>query len=364
MPYLKEFHKPTDLPAALTLLSRKNPRTVPLAGGTWLNPRIGKEVLAEAVVDLSGLRLDQIERDADTLRLGAMATLAAVTKDETCCSLANGILAQTARRDAAINVRNAATVGGTVVVAPVDSEFILALLALGAELSVLSEETTTWPLHQFLADSMAALDGGLVTQVGIHLPVRAASGLARVARTPSDHPIVAAVAVITEDADAMRIALGGVARRPLLVEFDRPEAAEEAVAQVIAAAEPHLQADFRGTADYRRAMGALMAKRAFEMALGERNQVFVAPLTEKPGFSLVYEGLNEHSTDHQRGRESTGCPAGRVVAPHATPGRGLWRQTWLRDRGMWGLRRNPERQIGQHLHPADCPGRWWNRHHH
>ncbi|HIE48156.1 TPA: hypothetical protein EYP84_04640 [Candidatus Bipolaricaulota bacterium] len=270
MPALSEFHKPTDLSAALALLRRKRPRTVPLAGGTWLNPRIGKEVPAEAVVDLSGLGLGQVERDGDTLRLGAMATLADVTEDETCRSLAGGILAQTARRDATVNVRNAATVGGTVVVAPVDSEFILALLALGAELSVQSAKTATWPLHRFLADPATALDDGLVTQVQIRLPARATEGLARVARTPADHSIVAAVAVVASNPDVVRVALGGVSPRPLLVEFDRPETAEQAVAQAIAAAEAY--ADFRGTADYRRAMGAVMARRALEVALQERNR--------------------------------------------------------------------------------------------
>jgi len=285
MPTLKEFHKPTDIPAALALLKRKSPRTIPLAGGTWLNPRIDKEGLAEAVVDLSGLGLDRIERDADALLLGAMATLAAVTEDESCRSLADGILAQTARRDAVLNVRNAATVGGTVVVAPPDSEFILALLALNAQVSVQSKELDTWPLSQFLTDPAAALDyhqgsstlddnqgsstldGGLVTQVQISLPLPAAAGLARVVRTPSDHPIVAAVAVVIEDSS--RIALGGVAARPLVVELDTgsgSEAAQDAVAQAIAEAEPY--ADFRGSADYRRAMGILMAKRALQRALG------------------------------------------------------------------------------------------------
>ena len=290
MPVLKEFHKPTDLADALALLKRENPHTVPLAGGTWLNPRIGKEVAdcsnsaAEAVVDLSGLGLDQIERDTNVLRLGAMATLAAVVNDETCRSLSSGILAQTARRDATVNVRNAATVGGTVVVAPASSEFILALLALGAELdtqSALSAETSTWSLHQFLADPTAALNSGLVTQVRIQLPTRASGGMARVARTPSDHPIVAAVAVIAEEPGAMRIALSGVGPGPLLVEFERAEDAEEAVAQVVAAAESW--ADFRGTDEYRRAMGGLMAGRAFEMALQERNPVF----QKKPGFSVA-----------------------------------------------------------------------------
>ena len=273
MPDLKEFHKPTDIPAALALLKRRNPRTIPLAGGTWLNPRLDKEGLADAVVDLSGLGLDRIERDAGALRLGAMATLAAVTEDENCRSLANGILAQTARRDAVLNVRNAATVGGTVVVAPADSEFILALLALNARVSVQSKKLDARPLDQFLADPAAALDyhqgsstldGGLVTQVQISLPPPAAAGLARVAYTLSDHPIVAAVAVVAEGSN--RIALGGVAARPLVIEFDHAGAAEDAVAQAIAEAKAY--ADFRGSADYRRAMGILMAKRALQQAQG------------------------------------------------------------------------------------------------
>ncbi len=271
MPALKEFHKPTNLSDALALLRRKDLHTVPLAGGTWLNPRIGKEVPAEAVVDLSELGLDQIERDVSTLYLGAMTTLAAVTKDETCRSLADGILARTAHRDATVNVRNAATVGGTVIVASPASEFLLAMLALGAKLNTLapsvpSEKATTWSMYKFLSHPVAALNDELLIQIQIRLPAHASSGLARVARTPSDHPIVAAVAIVAEEPDAMRITLSGVGPHLLLVEFDRPEAMEEAVDQAIADADPW--ADFRGTADYRHAMGALMAKRALEQALG------------------------------------------------------------------------------------------------
>lgn len=276
MPMLNEFHKPANLPAALALLERKRPRTVPLAGGTWLNPRIGKEVPAEAVVDLSGLGLDQIERDPDTLRMGPMATLAAVTQDGTCRSLADGILARTAQRDATPNVRNAATVGGTVVVAPLDSEFVLALLALAAELTVQADGTKTWSLDQFLSGPTAALGRGLVTQVRIHLPLSASAGLARIGRTPSDHPIVAAVAAVAEDADAARVALGGVSPRPLLIEFKPTERrallsqgwnrdAAKVVEKAIEAAEPY--EDFRGSAEYRREMGILMARRALDRAI-------------------------------------------------------------------------------------------------
>lgn len=271
MPTLKEYHKPTDVSAALMLLRRKSPPTVPLAGGTWLNPRLGQEVQAGAVVDLSALGLDGIEREPDTLRLGPMATLAEVIRDDICHSLASGILARTAKRDATVNVRNVATVGGTVVVAPADSEFILALLALAAELAVRSNGTTSLSLARFLS----ARPAGLVTQVRIHLPLRAVGGLARVTRTPADHPIVAAVAVIAEDQDAVRIALGGVAMQPLLIELEpaalgpsgRIEAATAAVDRAIDDSEPWQ--DFRGTAEYRREMGTLMAKRALAQAAAD-----------------------------------------------------------------------------------------------
>jgi len=264
VPTLYEYNRPTDLAAAVALLKRAEPRTVPLAGGTWLNPRIGREVKAGAVVDLSGLGMTGIERDPDTLRLGSMTTLAEVAEDQHCQSLASGVLSTTARRDAAVNVRNAATVGGTVVVAPDDSEFVLALLALEAELTVQSEQAKWWSLSGFLTDRAGALDGGLVTQVRVPVPLRAAGGLARVTRTPYDHPVVAAVAVIAEDADARRIALGGVGVGPLVVTFNRLSEADGAVTEAISEAEPY--ADFRGSAEYRRAMGTLMARRALEQA--------------------------------------------------------------------------------------------------
>lgn len=265
MPPLQEYHKPETIEEVLALLRRKQPLTVPLAGGTWLNPRLGREVPAGAVVDLGALELDQIERDPDTVRLGPMATLAALAESDIGRSLADGILAQAARQDAPVNRRNAATLGGTVVVAPPDSELILALLALNAELTVQSERILTWRLDRFLLDRPAALQGGLVTQIRLHLPLHAAGAIARLARTPRDHPIVAAVAVITEDGDAMRVALSGVAPRPLLVSFTNASQAQGEIAQALQTAEPY--ADFRGSADYRREMGALLAKRAFDQVL-------------------------------------------------------------------------------------------------
>lgn len=275
MPSLIEYHKPSEQAEVVALLGRKKPRTIPLAGGTWLNPRLGQEIdspfgkldQVEAVVNLSGLELNHIERDPDTLRLGPMSTLAAVAENEICQSLAGGLLAQAAQREASVNVRNAATIGGTVVVAPADSEFLLALLALAAELTVCCADTRLFSLEQFLQDPAAALNNGFITQVRVNIPLHIASGSARVTRTPADHPIVAAYAILAEDGDAKCIAIGGVSAKPLLVSFDQIADAQDAVQQAISSAEPY--ADFRGSAEYRQGMGALMARRALAQAMAQ-----------------------------------------------------------------------------------------------
>ena len=63
MPTITEYHKPADMENALTLLRRKSPPTVPLAGGVWLNPRIGKQVSAQAVYFRRGATLVRVFLD-------------------------------------------------------------------------------------------------------------------------------------------------------------------------------------------------------------------------------------------------------------------------------------------------------------
>ncbi len=270
MPRVREYHRPDRLPAALELLRRRSPRTVALAGGTWLTPRLGTEIRAEAVVDLSALGLDGIEDSATSIRLGAMTTLQAVMEDGACRSLVTGILSETARREAALNVRNAATVGGSVMVCPVESEFILALLALGAAVTIQTTETTTLPLSSFLARRETALESGLILHVTMDLPRDVAGGLARVARTPSDHAIVAAVAFATSDPALARIALGGVAARPLVIALEPGDDVPRAVADAVAGAAPY--ADLRGSAAYRQTMGPVTALRALDRAMANLAQ--------------------------------------------------------------------------------------------
>ena len=161
MAILAEYHKPQSVAEAVQLLRRTDVRLRPLAGGSQLvgalETRTVKDV--DGVVDLAGLGLHRIEATGDLLRIGATATLSDVCSHQVAGEVAGGILRCTARFEGPVNLRNAATVGGVVVSAEMDSEFYASLLALGASVIVSDgERETITPLDTFSIPSPPASD--------------------------------------------------------------------------------------------------------------------------------------------------------------------------------------------------------------
>ncbi len=275
--HIKEYHRSTDVAETSHLLARSDIVTVPLAGGTRL---VAAGIPgAQAVADLRDLGLNTIEVAADGLHLGAMVTLQMIMDDPCPGTWAGGMLAEAARHSATRNVRNVATLGGTVATAGPLDELLLALLALDAQMSLVNlAGKRHLPLADFLANPAGHLpQGTLIAELILPaLPSGLGTGLARVARTPTDQPIVAAVAALAV-ADGrcthVRLALTGVASRPLrLPEIEtmltgqalRPDDLAEAGARVPALIEP--LADFRASAGYRREMAGVVARRALQTA--------------------------------------------------------------------------------------------------
>ena len=267
MAILAEYLKPQTLAEALDLLADSASPRVPLAGGTHLvaalETRQRQDV--DAVVDLAGLDLAFIEQDGPNLRVGAMTTLSALVEHPLCESLAGGILPQTARFEGPQNLRNAATLGGLVALAEPDSELYAALLALDASVVAVNHEgrATVRSLDEYAANrSPRARNAELISEVRVPL-AHSESGHARIARTPMDRCIVAAVAVNllngasphSSDAhqDGARIAFCGVGARPLLAGGARNPAG-----------------DFKGSAEYRLAMSDVVRQRALTAMAGAR----------------------------------------------------------------------------------------------
>ncbi len=208
-----EYHRPATLDDALNLLSRPAPLTVPLGGGTVLSR--GEEQ-ALAVVDLQNLPLASIETQGSQLKIGAAAKLQSLLES----SAVPGALKQAIQRDAVPNIRNQASLGGSLVSADGRSSLALCLAALDARL--------TWEpgaieiaAGEWLLQRKSWGRNRLLTQIS--LPLQAGLRWECVARSPDDLPVVS-VAVATWPSGRTRVSVGGFGAAPVLV-MDGPEAA-------------------------------------------------------------------------------------------------------------------------------------------
>jgi len=127
-----------------------------------------------------------------------------------------------------------------------ESEFLATLLVHRAAVTLASRTGTgVTPLADLLAER-GQLEGRIITSVEIEVGGRDA--VARVARTPADRAIVAAVAR-RDPSGTLLLAFSGVASAPVLVED--PETLEP-------------PDDFRGSSEYRKAMAEILGARVRE----------------------------------------------------------------------------------------------------
>ncbi len=240
-----EYHRPQQLDEALDLLSR-NALTIPMGGGTQLT-RPGKGDCE--VVDLQALGLNQIEIRGNLLALGATVTLQALLDSpQTPPALAKAI-----EIEASYNLRQAATVAGTLVSADGRSAFATALLAMDARLFWLPGEREV-SLGDYFPLRQEKRFGKLISRV--ILPAQVNLAFESVARSPYDLPVVC-VAVACWPSGRTRVAVGGFGKAPLLaMDGSESAGADEAARNVASQA-----GDEWASAEYRREVVGVLTRR-------------------------------------------------------------------------------------------------------
>jgi CO/xanthine dehydrogenase FAD-binding subunit len=204
-----EYHKPATLMETLKLLSRSEPMSIPLGGGTALNQCVDPV----AVVDLQNLGLNTIETKGNFLQIGATTTL------QQLLILDIGEAMNTALRyEKTYNLRQVATIAGTLTSSTGRSHVATALLALDAELHVLPNDEKI-NLSDFLLQREAGKHNRLITYLTI--PNNVMLAYMYVARTPADLPIVCG-AVAQWPSRRTRVILGGFGNSPKLA-MDGPD---------------------------------------------------------------------------------------------------------------------------------------------
>ena len=274
---IREYNRPADLAGALESLRYAQPLV--------LGPRIATDLYAgvESVVDLSRLGLSYIKDDADLIRIGALTPLQALADSGLLQSLAGGILAQAALFSAGSALRQAATIGGAILDqhssaeswGPADT--VLVLLAFDAQMTIIdgADARPSISVESYLNTAAPEERPELLLEISFARPGQAAgAALVRLARTPRDQAIVAAVALY--DGGQLRLALSGASPRPMRLrsveqslrgQAFTPARIDKIEADVAVEVEP--LTDFRASAAYRRAMAAILARRAVEQAVAQ-----------------------------------------------------------------------------------------------
>lgn len=144
---IKEYLKPESIDEAYNMLQKKG--AIILGGGAFLHLQ---RIEAEAAVDLSKLGLSFIEEKGDSIEIGAYTTLREIEESELLKGYFNGILSKVTGLVMGVQVRNTATIGGTVYGKYGFSDIITALSVLDAEVELYKEGRI--PFETFLSNKI------------------------------------------------------------------------------------------------------------------------------------------------------------------------------------------------------------------
>jgi CO/xanthine dehydrogenase FAD-binding subunit len=250
------YHRPKTLDEALTFLAQ--PNTLPLGGGTLLSKPTTDPV---EVVDLQALGLDTIKKNGNNLEIGATVTLQALLESEHCPDALKSAL----KLEAPLNIRNSATIAGTLVACDGRSTFANVLLAMDAKLEIRFSKTDSRATN--IGDFLPLRPRGLITSITIPLNVKLAFDY--VSKTPADKPLVC-IALAQWNSGRTRLAVGGYGKSPMLaMDGELPPSpagrGSEGEGLFVAARNAfHEAADEWASAEYRMDVAATLAKRCLE----------------------------------------------------------------------------------------------------
>jgi carbon-monoxide dehydrogenase medium subunit len=279
---VEEFHLPDSESEVVDLLQRYGEDALLVGGGTFLHGLEARGLLAgvRALIDLQRAGLSGVRAESDGLQIGATATLRTL-EDALDGSPWLGAVGDALRHPSS-QIKNVATVGGSVAAACPFFDPPVAFEALDAEVVALGRGgSRVLPLPEFFTGLFKnALEvGELVTELRLPAaPDGSASGFERLQTNANDLAIISAAVRVTRGEDGTcreaRVVVGGGLERPVRARSaeraltgseltgEALRAAAEAVAEDV---EPW--SDHRASGPYRKAMAKVMVRRALARAV-------------------------------------------------------------------------------------------------
>jgi carbon-monoxide dehydrogenase medium subunit len=216
------YERPTDVKAALGLMARTDGMAKIIAGGQSLGPMLNLRLVEpDLIIDISGLsELKWAERRGDELVLGACVTHGDI-EDGRVPDVTRGAMQRVAGDIAYRAVRNRGTIGGSLSHADPAADWVSALSALGAKVTLrgvagardlLIEEFVTGALE-------SALRSGEIVEA-VRVPVMAPSarwGYVKACRKIGEFAHAIAAVLIDPEQATARVVIGALDAAPLVL---------------------------------------------------------------------------------------------------------------------------------------------------
>ncbi len=276
-----EYHDPTTLAEALSLLGRLGDGARPLAGGQSLVPLMNLRLVRPShLIDLNRVKeLSEFRVENGALRIGAM-TRQRELELSTAVAERWPILREATGYIGHVQIRNRGTVGGSLAHAFPSAELPVAMAVLEAEFVLRSEKTERIVrAGDFFVSSMTTVLEPTEILVEVRVPpLRPRTGWSfqEVSRRYGDFALMGVAVLVTLDQkgliDEARVAFTGPASaRPAsaerLLSGNRPEEGLFREVARVAIRELEPETDIHASAEYRREVAGVLARRALERAV-------------------------------------------------------------------------------------------------
>ena len=251
---VREYKKAESLEEAWQLNQKKNNRV--LGGMIWLKM---EQINVGTAIDLSGLGLDTIEETDTGFSIGAMVTLRQLELHAGLAAYTDGAVRESVRHIVGVQLRNLATVGGSLYSRFGFSDVLTMFLALGA--SVELYKVGIVPLEEY---AQRPYDRDILVRVLVPKQ-KAKFCYQSVRNSQTDIPVLTCAAARTA-AGEYRFAIGARPGRAVLYSMQpaADETPDTAAARFAAEVRAQIktESNLRGSAEYRRHLAGVLVKRA------------------------------------------------------------------------------------------------------
>ena len=249
---IREYKRAESLEEAWQLNQKRNNRVI--GGMIWLKM---ENINVGTAIDLSGLGLDKIEETAEGFSIGAMVPLRQIELHEGLNAYTDGAVRESVRHIVGVQLRNLATVGGSIYSRFGFSDVLTMFLALNASVELYKAQ------RPYDRDILGRVIGPKEQAAFCYQSVR---------NSQTDFPVLTCAAAKT--AGGFRFAIGARPGKAVLYTL-QPNAAEtpELTAARFAAevrANIRTESNMRGSAEYRNHLAGVLVKRAVLKLEGNR----------------------------------------------------------------------------------------------